>query len=320
VRLFSEGSSRTRASDSKGGDRIPVRGGLQSATGPAARDGLGGTVTAEIERARDAVLARLGEVPPVGVVLGSGLGAFAESLTDAARIPYHDIPGFPAPSVAGHGGALVAGARGAARVLCLSGRVHLYEGHPPSRVVFGVRLLAALGCRAVLLTNAAGATRADWSPGSLVLLRDHLNLTGQNPLVGPDDPPFPRFPDMSAIYDAELRTLAHESAREAAISLVDGVYAGVLGPSYETPAEIRMLSSLGADVVGMSTVHEAIALRHRGVRVGALSVVTNLAAGLAERPLDHAEVQAVGALARGKLQTLLTGWLARVTVALRSGS
>ncbi|HEX6278057.1 MAG TPA: purine-nucleoside phosphorylase [Polyangiaceae bacterium] len=275
-------------------------------------------MTGEIERARDAVLARVGEVPSVGVVLGSGLGAFAESLAGAARVPYRDIPGFPAPSVAGHGGALVAGAQAGVRVLCLSGRVHLYEGHPPSRVVFGVRLLAALGCRAVLLTNAAGATRADWRPGSLVLLRDHLNLTGQNPLVGPDEPPFPRFPDMSAIYDPELRALAHDAARDASIPLVEGVYAGVLGPSYETPAEIGMLSTLGADVVGMSTVHEAIALRHRGVRVGALSLVTNLAAGLADRPLDHAEVQALGVLSREKLETLLTGWLTRIAGALRS--
>jgi purine-nucleoside phosphorylase len=275
-------------------------------------------VTAEIERARDAVLHRVGDAPSTGVVLGSGLGAFADSLAGAVRIPYRDIPGFPAPSVAGHGGALIAGMRAGARVLCLSGRVHLYEGHPPSRVVFGVRLLAALGCRAVLLTNAAGATRADWSPGSLVLLRDHINLTGQNPLAGPDEPPFPRFPDMSAVYDPELRALAHEAARDAAIPLVDGIYAGVLGPSYETPAEIRMLSTLGADVVGMSTVHEAIALRHRGVRVGALSLVTNLAAGLAERPLDHAEVQALGVLSREKLEALLTGWLTRIAGALRS--
>jgi purine-nucleoside phosphorylase len=275
-------------------------------------------MTAEIERARDDLWPRLGEPAEIGVVLGSGLGAFADSLSQAVRIPYRDIPGFPATSVAGHGGALVAGTLGGVRVLCLSGRVHLYEGHPPSRVVFGVRLLAALGCRAVILTNAAGATRADWSPGSLVLLSDHMNLTGQNPLVGAAEPPFARFPDMTEAYDAELRALAHDAAREASIDLLEGVYAGVLGPSYETPAEIRMLATLGADLVGMSTVHEAIALRHRGVRVGALSVVTNLAAGLADRPLDHAEVEAVGVQAREKLETLLDGWLARASAALRS--
>jgi purine-nucleoside phosphorylase len=196
--------------------------------------------------------------------------------------------------------------------------VHLYEGHPPSRVVFGVRLLAALGCRAVILTNAAGAIRADLAPGSLVLIRDHINLTGQNPLVGPAEPPFPRFPDMSEVYDAGLRQMAREAASEASIQLTVGVYAGVLGPSYETPAEIRMLRTLGADVVGMSTVHEAIALRHRGVKVGALSLVTNLAAGMTTRPLDHAEVQAAGMAARDKLTALLTGWLTRARVALLS--
>ncbi|HVR20636.1 MAG TPA: purine-nucleoside phosphorylase [Polyangiaceae bacterium] len=274
-------------------------------------------MTADIERARDGLLSRLGEPAELGVVLGSGLGGFAESLSQAVRIPYRDIEGFPQTSVAGHGGALVAGTLGSVRVLCLSGRVHLYEGHPPSRVVFGARLLAALGCRAVILTNAAGATRADWSPGSLVLLSDHLNLTGQNPLVGAAESPFARFPDMTEVYDVELRALAHDAARDGSIELLDGIYAGVLGPSYETPAEIRMLRTLGADLVGMSTVHEAIALRHRGVRVGALSVVTNLAAGLAERPLDHAEVEAVGAQAREKLETLLDGWLARSAAALR---
>jgi purine-nucleoside phosphorylase len=262
----------------------------------------------------------LGAVPGVGVVLGSGLGGFTDSLDGAVRVPYDEIPGFPATSVAGHGGALVAGSSQGTPVLCLSGRVHLYEGHPASRVVFGVRLLAALGCRAVILTNAAGATRRDWSPGSLVVLRDHLNLTGQNPLVGAAEPAFPRFPDMTEVYDRELRVFAHEAAREASIELLEGVYAGVLGPSYETPAEIRMLATLGADLVGMSTVHEAIALRHRGIRVAGLSLATNLAAGLSEQPLDHAEVQAAGARARKKLETLLAGWLARAAAALRSGS
>jgi purine-nucleoside phosphorylase len=277
-------------------------------------------VTSEIDRTAEKLLSRLGESAELGVVLGSGLFGFADSLSSAVRIPYTDIEGFPATTVAGHGGELAFGTCGGARVLCLSGRIHLYEGHPPSRVVHGVRLLAALGCRAVILTNAAGSTRADLGPGSLVLLRDHINLTGQNPLVGPTEPPWPRFPDMTHVYDQKLRELAHEAALASSTELVDGVYAGVLGPSYETPAEVRMLAKLGADVVGMSTVLEAIALRHRGVRVGALSLVTNFAAGLSGRPLDHAEVQAMGVLAREKLETLMTAWLQRARSALTSES
>jgi purine-nucleoside phosphorylase len=275
-------------------------------------------VTTEFDSALAGLLPRLGEPPLLGVVLGSGLGGFTQALEAPVRIPYGEIAGFPATSVAGHGGELVCGTSSGTRVACLSGRVHLYEGHPPSQVVFGVRLLAALGCRAVILTNAAGAIRADLAPGSLVLIRDHINLTGQNPLVGPVEPPFPRFPDMSDVYDSGLRQMAREAASEASIPLSVGVYGGVLGPSYETPAEIRMLRTLGADVVGMSTVHEAIALRHRGVKVGALSLVTNLAAGLTAHPLDHAEVQAAGTAARDKLTALLTGWLTRARVALRS--
>jgi purine-nucleoside phosphorylase len=277
-------------------------------------------VTVDFDGIARGLVARLGGPPSFGLVLGSGLGGFASTLGDTARVSYADIPGFPVTSVAGHGGELVCGTCGGARVACLSGRVHLYEGHSPSRVVFGVRLLSALGCNAVILTNAAGGIRSDLAPGSLVLLRDHLNLTGQNPLTGPDEPPFPRFPDMTHVYDPELRALAREAARHASIHLTEGTYAGLLGPSYETPAEVQMLKRLGADVVGMSTVHEAIALRHRGVRVGGLSLVTNLAAGLSGRPLDHAEVQAAAADARERLEILLVGWLTRVAFALRSDS
>ncbi|HEX6767122.1 MAG TPA: purine-nucleoside phosphorylase [Polyangiaceae bacterium] len=274
-------------------------------------------MTTESDRAAETLLPKLGEIPRFGVVLGSGLSEFAASLADPVRVPYATIEGFPRPSVAGHGGELVVGTSAGVRIACLSGRVHLYEGHTPSRVVFGVRLLAALGCRVVILTNAAGGIRPNLAPGSLVLVRDHLNLTGSNPLVGVAEPPFPRFPDMTEVYSAELRTMAHDAAQASALALEEGVYAGLLGPSYETPAEIDMLERLGADVVGMSTVHEAIALRHRGVRVGAVSVVTNLAAGRAGRPLDHAEVQAVGAAARKKLESLLIGWLTRASAALR---
>jgi len=253
-----------------------------------------------------------GQKPLVGLVLGSGLGGVAASLADSVRVPYTEIPGFVAPSVAGHAGELVVGALGGVSVACLSGRVHLYEGEPTERVVFGVRLLAALGCRGVLLTNAAGGIRDDLGPGSLLVLSDHLNLTGKNPLIGSLEPGATRFVDMTTAYDPRFRELARDAAQAIGLSIREGVYAGVLGPSYETPAEIRMLRALGADAVGMSTVLEVIALRERRVRVGAVSVVTNLAAGLGEGELDHADVQAKGAEARGALVSLLEGWVARV--------
>jgi purine-nucleoside phosphorylase len=245
----------------------------------------------------------------VGVVLGSGLGGFADRLRDSVRVPYSDIPGFAVVSVSGHRGELVIGRISGIEVACLSGRVHLYEGHAPARVVYGVRLLAELGCSAVLLTNAAGGIRAGLLPGSLLLVSDHVNLTGANPLLGPPEQSLPRFPDMTHAYDVRLRALAHEAAQVESITLHEGVYAGVLGPSYETPAEIRMLRTLGADVVGMSTVHEVIALRHRSVRVGAVSVVTNLAAGLSDQPLDHADVQAAADAAHDRLSRLLERWI-----------
>ena len=274
----------------------------------------------ELDLAADFVQGKANEGPLVGLILGSGLGGYADGVQGARKIAYSDIPHFPAAAVAGHRGELVLGRIGSVGVACLSGRVHLYEGHDPERVVFGARLLAALGCRAVLVTNAAGGIREGLRPGGLLLLSDHVNLTGRSPLVGTNELPYPRFPDMTHAYDLRLRELAHETARAEGIALDEGVYAGVLGPSYETPAEVAMLAKLGADVVGMSTVHEAIALRHRGVRVGALSLVTNFAAGLSERPLDHAEVQAMGVLAREKLETLMTAWLQRARSALTSES
>jgi purine-nucleoside phosphorylase len=262
----------------------------------------------------------LGLPPPeIGLVLGSGLGGFAEALEAPAKVPYSAIPGFPAPAVAGHRGELVFGRVRGVPVACLSGRVHLYEGHAPSAVVFGVRLLAELGCKTVLLTNAAGGIRRGLAPGALLLLRDHVNLTGRNPLVGPNQPPLPRFPDMTRAYDPRLSELAREAAAAESILLQEGVYAGMLGPSYETPAEIRMLGALGADAVGMSTVLEVIALRQCGVRVGALSVVTNLAAGLSERPLDHTEVQTAADAARDRLGRLLEAWIERIGAEVPSG-
>jgi purine-nucleoside phosphorylase len=276
-------------------------------------------MAAELDEAARLVLARAAKPPKIGVVLGSGLGGFVQTVADGVSVPYRDIPGFPAPGVAGHGGEIVLGSVRGVSVACLAGRVHLYEGRAPNEVVFGVRLLAAIGCGIVLVTNAAGGIREGLRPGGLLLLRDHVNLTGTNALVGPNEPPFPRFPDMSAAYDLRCRELALEVARAEALELEEGVYAGVLGPSYETPAEIRMLRTLGADAVGMSTVLEVIALRHRGVRVGAVSVITNLAAGLSPALLDHADVQATGLATRDRLERLLSGWIERLAPEVAPG-
>jgi purine-nucleoside phosphorylase len=263
---------------------------------------------AQIEEAVRALRASVPEVPHLGVVLGSGLSAFADSLTEPRVIPMDSVPHLPGPSVPGHAKNLCFGRIGKARLACFSGRVHAYEGHPLDRVVFGVRLLAALGCRAVLLTNAAGGIRDDLGPGSFMLISDQLNLTGQSPLVGPADDRGPRFPDMTEAYDAGLRTLGRDAAEALNLDLREGVYAGLLGPSYETPAEVRMLRTLGADAVGMSTVLEVIALRQRGVRVAGVSTITNRAAGLSASPLDHSEVQATAERVRRVFVEFLTRW------------
>jgi purine-nucleoside phosphorylase len=254
--------------------------------------------------------------PVVGVVLGSGLGPFAERLTDATSIPYSEIPGFPVSRVAGHAGRLVVGELpapdGPVAVAALQGRVHAYEGWPAAEVAFGTRVLCSLGIRSLLVTNAAGAVNPAYRAGDLVRIVDHLNLTGLNPLVGPADERLgPRFPDLSEAYDRPLGELLEASARETGIELKTGVYAGVLGPSYETPAEIRMLRLLGADLVGMSTVHEVIAARHQNVRVAGISVVTNLAAGLAAERLTHEEVQTQAGRASERLVRLLSAYLPR---------
>jgi purine-nucleoside phosphorylase len=245
----------------------------------------------------------------VGVVLGSGLGAFADQLSSALRIPYADIPEMPHSGVVGHAGNLCLGSLGSIEVACLQGRAHVYEGNTLARAVFGVRVLTELGCSVVLLTNAAGGIHASFSAGDLMLITDHLNLMGNNPLCGPTFADGPRFPDMSRAYDLELQGFAREAARHAGVTLREGVYAAMLGPSYETPAEIRMLRTLGADAVGMSTVPEVIALRQRGVRVGAISCITNLAAGLSGQLLDHSEVEATARRSRDAFTAVLTRWV-----------
>jgi purine-nucleoside phosphorylase len=260
-----------------------------------------------------AVRARLkGAAPKVGVVLGSGLGAFADSLAGLVKIPFAELPHLPQSKVVGHSGNLCFGTIGGVEVVCMQGRVHLYEGHPVAAVVHGARTMARLGASCVLLTNAAGGLDPTWRAGDLMIITDHLNLTGTSPLVGPNDDALgPRFPDMSHAYDPRLAELLKEVACEAKIELREGVYAGLLGPSYETPAEVRMLRGLGAHAVGMSTVLEVVALRHMRARVGALSCITNLAAGLAQKELDHKEVEETARARREALLTLLGGWVTR---------
>jgi purine-nucleoside phosphorylase len=277
------------------------------------------SVIERLDEAAAAVRGRVPLAPEVGVVLGSGLGAWAEGLESSTRIAYADVPHMPRSSVIGHAGNLCLGRAGGVPVACLQGRVHLYEGHEPERVVFGVRLLARLGCRAVLLTNAAGGLDPAASPGDLMLVTDHLNLMSRNPLAGPNEGTLgPRFPDMTEAYDRELSELARDASRETGVALREGIYAGLLGPTYETPAEIRMLRTLGATAVGMSTVPEVIALRHMGVRVAAVSCITNMAAGLSPTKLDHSEVEATAARSRDRFTTLLSAWVRRVGQAVRA--
>lgn len=249
----------------------------------------------------------------VAVVLGSGLGAYANTLPDAIRVPFAEIPGFPVPSVAGHAGVAVSAPAGGGHSLLLAGRVHAYEGYGLDAVTFPVRAAIAAGCGTVVLTNAAGGVAPGLAPGDLVAVSDHLNLTGTNPLTGPNDDRLgPRFPDLGDLYDPGLRRLAADVAADKGIGLREGVYAWFPGPSFETPAEIRMAALLGADLVGMSTVPEAIAARHMGARVLAISLVTNLAAGLSPGPLSHADVTAAADAARDRVTSLLDSLLARL--------
>jgi purine-nucleoside phosphorylase len=246
-----------------------------------------------IQGAVEALNGRLGgRRPTVGMVLGSGLGSFAETVQDPVAIPYGEIPGFPTSAVAGHAGRLVVGTVGATPVAVMQGRVHYYEGWDLADVVFPVRVLVRLGCQILVITNAAGGINPGYAAGDLVLLTDHLNYVGTNPLRGPNEESLgPRFPDMSAAYDPALRALALEVGRSQNLDLKLGVYAALSGPSYETPAEIRALRTLGADLVGMSTVPEVIAATHLGARVVGMSCVTNLAAGISPVPLSHEEVK-----------------------------
>ena len=270
-----------------------------------------GERAAAVDRAAAAVRERLGgRQPGIAIVLGSGLGGLAGDIADAVRVSYREIPGFPLPAVAGHGGELVAGRLGGRPVIAQSGRFHMYEGHSADTCALPVRVFGALGVNTVILTNAAGGIRRTFAGGALMLIADHINLSFRNPLFGPVLPGDERFPDMSDPYDHDLRALARCVARERHVALDEGVYAGLLGPSYETPSEVRMLERLGADAVGMSTVVEVIAARARGMRCMGVSTITNLAAGISPTRLSHDEVMETAARVRGALTALVAGVVA----------
>ncbi len=250
---------------------------------------------------------------PAGIVLGSGLGAFADALEDRRETPYAAIPGWPASTAIGHAGKLVEGRIGEAPVIVLAGRAHLYEGYSAQQVVFGIRELWRRGVRCVVLTNAAGGVNTSYQPGDLVLISDHINLLGANPLTGPNDESIgPRFPDMSDAYSRQMREIAKQAGASIGVELKEGVYAAMPGPSYETPAEIRFLRLIGADLVGMSTVPETIAANHLGMKVLAISCVTNMAAGILPQKLMHSEVLEVGARVRDTLVNLLRSIVPRL--------
>jgi purine-nucleoside phosphorylase len=252
-------------------------------------------------------------LPDAAIVLGSGLGDFAATLTDAVTLPYDGLPHWPASRVIGHEGRLVMGRARGKMIAALAGRSHLYEGHGPQTVTFAVRVLGLLGIKTLLLTNAAGGVNTGFSQGALMVIDDHINLTGHNPLVGANDDRFgPRFPDMTEVYSKALRAKADSAGRSTHIDLPHGIYVALLGPSYETPAEIRYLRTIGADAVGMSTVLEAIAARHMGMNVLGISCITNMAAGVLPQPLDHNEVMATARRVRGQFIALLEGILDRV--------
>ena len=269
-----------------------------------------------LDAAVSAIAARApaGFVPSVGVVLGSGLGAFGDTVAarGGTKMPYSEI-GLPSSTIVGHAGNLCLGEIGGVKLACLQGRVHGYEGHPPDRVVFAVRALARWGCRSFILTNAAGGVNPVLEPGDLMLIADHLNMMGWNPLSGPNDDTLgARFVDMTVAYDKELRSQAYAAAREANVALREGIYCALSGPTYETPAEVRMLKILGADAVGMSTVPEVLALRHLGVKCVAISCITNKGAGLSQGLLDHSEVQEVADRTRTGFVSVLERLVARI--------
>jgi purine-nucleoside phosphorylase len=281
----------------------------------------------QVAEAAAFVQSRLGALAPrVGIVLGSGLGAVANAIADPVVVPYGEIPHFPQSTVVGHAGQMVAGSLGGAPVVILQGRVHSYEGYTPREVTFPMRVLGALSVRAVVLTNAAGGIQAGYELGQLVLLADHINMMGWNPLTGPNEPRFAigpgaglRFFDMTEAYSKALRALAAEAAREERFTLEEGVYLATPGPNFETPAEVRAFRTLGATLVGMSTVPETIVARHMGIEVLGISCVTNLAAGLGATPLSHEEVYETGRMVELRLAGLLKSLAPRIAAKVNEG-
>ena len=263
-------------------------------------------LTTRIDNAVSYIRTRTDAEPTLGMILGSGLGDFADTLEDRLVIPYTDIPDFPAATVPGHTGALVFGRKHGHSIVCLQGRIHYYEGHPMSLLTMPVRMLAKLGVKTLVLTNAAGGVNTAYRPGDLMLITDHINFSGSNPLIGPHEPEFgPRFPDVTDLYSANLRLKVKLAAVEAGITLRQGVYMMFSGPSYETPAEIRMARILGADAVGMSTVPEALVAAQCGIKVLGISCITNLAAGVSPHKLSHEEVMETTAMAHDKFHSLI---------------
>jgi purine-nucleoside phosphorylase len=265
------------------------------------------------ETAAQTILDRTSLRPKIGIVLGSGLGGFADALTDATAVPYAEIPNFPRSTAIGHAGQLVIGNAAAVPVAAMQGRVHLYEGYSPQQVAFPMRVFGRMEIKSVILTNAAGGVNLNYSQGALVLIRDHINLQSANPLTGPNDDRFGvRFPDMTQAYSKNYRAIAKEAAAKLGLALHEGVYAALPGPSYETPAEINYLRIIGADLVGMSTVLEVIAARQMLIKVLAISCVTNMAAGILDRPLSHEEVMETGERVKASFEALLRSVLPHI--------
>ena len=266
-----------------------------------------------VEASAAMVRSRCSALPETAIVLGSGLGDFAGTLADAITMPYGDLPYWPASRVVGHEGQLVIGNVGGTRVAALSGRVHFYEGHDLGTIVFATRVMRRIGVRRLILTNAAGGINTGFAQGALMIIDDHINMLGSNPLIGMNDDRFgTRFPDMSEVYSARLRRIADDAARAKGVPVSHGIYIAVHGPSYETPAEIRFFRTIGADAVGMSTVPEAIAARHMGIEVLGISCITNMAAGVLPQPLVHDEVMETARRVRGSFIALLEGIVERL--------
>ncbi len=278
------------------------------------------TYSKRLDEAAQAISKKISQPPSVALILGSGLGEFLNALTRNTSLSYAEIPYFPRSTVVGHPGNLVFNRVRGLSFVAMQGRIHYYEGYPIEEVVFPLRVLVKLGVRKLIVTNAAGGVNAKFKPGDLMLITDHINLMATNPLLGQNlDTLGPRFPDMTEAYSKELRKLALAAAKEKKISLRQGIYAGLAGPSYETPAEIRMLSSLGADAVGMSTVPEVIAANHAGVKVLGISCITNMAAGILKKKLDHSEVLETTTLVKDKFSSLLQETLDKLAVGAASG-